>query len=213
MSSARGTAKVLGDELAAERESVAGAVDQGEQLELIEREVADRAAGLDDDDAEAMANLPDAREIEALQAELDCDVYQAVREHRRRQGKGGRKVGSLNRRTREFREYLLRLGPHPGAVLARIYSRPVELLAAELGCDKAAAAQLQVRCAVEALPYVEGKMPVNVNVAVRGDFSLIAGAGTGLFDGIEDGEFDELPELALSQGNQDDSDTERGASE
>ena len=113
----------------------------------------------------------------------------------------------------EFRAFILAQGGHPGVFLQRVMDRPVELLAAELGCDKRDALDRQIRCATELMPYVEGKMPVNVNVAVRGDFSLIAGAGTGLFDGIEDADFDELPQLGFAEENQPVSDAEQGASD
>ena len=197
MSSAGGAAKLLGDAAAATRSAA------GEQASLelgeAERAIAE-AAGLDGDQVDQLG-LPEASEILDLQRELDCDVYAAVREHRRRQGKGGRKLGSPNRRNAEFRKFILSQGGHPGVFMQRVFDRPTELLAAELGCTKQEALDRQIRCASELLPFVEGKMPVNVNVAVRGDFSLVAGAGTGLFDGIEDGEFDELPQLGFAVEN------------
>lgn len=200
MSSAGGAAKLLDDAAAAAR----SAGDQVEQLGLelgeAERAIA-AAAGLEGDESPDQLGLPAAAEILELQRELDCDVYAAVREHRRRAGKGGRKLGSGNRRNAEFRAFILAQGGHPGVFLQRVMDRPVELLAAELGCDKQGALDRQIRCATELMPYVEGKMPVNVNVAVRGDFSLIAGAGTGLFDGIDQDD-DELPMLGFAEQNQ-----------
>lgn len=211
MSSTGGAAKLLDDAAAAARST---GVDQVEQLGLelgeAERAIADAAAG---DDAPDQLGLPAAAEILELQRELDCDVYAAVREYRRRQGKGGRKLGSGNRRNAEFRAFILAQGGHPGVFLQRVMDRPVELLAAELGCDKRDALDRQIRCATELMPYVEGKMPVNVNVAVRGDFSLVAGAGTGLFDGLDDGESDELPMLGFAVENAALSEGDRGESE
>lgn len=218
MSSARGTANLLGDELAAERDAVAAAADPGEQLGL---ELGDRAraiaeaAGSSEDDAEVVdrLGLPASEEIEQIQAELQCDVYQAVREHRRRAGQGGRKLGSGNRRNKEFRAFILSQGGHPGVFLQRVYDRPTEQLAAELECSKRDALDRQIRCAVELQPYVEGKMPTTVHHTVRGDFALIAGAGTGLFDGMEEGEWDDVPELAFSEENQPLGESEEGGSE
>ena len=52
--------------------------------------------------------------------------------------------------------------------MAKTYSRPVEVLAAELECSKAEAYALQIKAAAELLPYVEGKMPVQVDVTSGG---------------------------------------------
>jgi hypothetical protein len=58
-------------------------------------------------------------------------------------------------------------GVHPALALARAYSTPVELLAAQLDCSKLEAFQCQMRAAAEVLPYVEGKQPVQVDVRQR----------------------------------------------
>jgi hypothetical protein len=213
VSSARGPEKLLGDQLAADRAARAEASGEQLGLELGEAERAAADALPDLSDSESHLALPDASEIEEIQRELDCDVYAAVREHRRRSGAGGRKLGSGNRRNAEFRAFMLSLGPHPGAVLARIYGQPVDVLAASLGCSKEAALDKIIRAADIALPFLEGKMPATLNLRVKGDFSLIAGAGTGLFDGIEDADYDELPELGFSSPDQGDSGAQGGASE
>lgn len=85
----------------------------------------------------------------------------------------GRPAGVRNKRTEEVRGYLLSRYAHPLEVLAQYYSRPVDALSAELGCTKKEAAFLQVRAAAEVAPFVEGKMPVQVDVTTRGDFSLL----------------------------------------
>jgi hypothetical protein len=214
VSNPRGDAKVLGEAIAPAKAAIEAAhADQAEQLDMLgdqERAVAD---ALPEEETPDQLGLPDAGEILEIQRELQCDVHQAVREHRRRSGAGGRKIGARNKRTAEFRRFLLNQGGHPGVFLQRVQDRPTELLAAELGCSKEKALDKQIRAASELLPYVEGKMPVNVNVAVRGDFSLVAGAGTGLFDGIEDAEFDEDPQLGFHEEKQDDSGDGEGVSE
>jgi len=85
----------------------------------------------------------------------------------------GRPVGVRNKRTEEVRSYILSRYPHPLEFMAQCYSRPVDMLAAELGCTKKEAAFLQIRAAGEALPYLEGKMPVAIDLATKGDFNLL----------------------------------------
>lgn len=85
----------------------------------------------------------------------------------------GRPAGALNKRNAKFREQLLALAPHPALALARAYSTPVELLAAQLGCTKLEAAQLGIRAAAELLPYVESKQPVAVAVKHAHDVVLV----------------------------------------
>ena len=206
----------MSEALAPAREAVTAAADQAkaEQLDLLGDQGKAAIEDLPDlSDAEDYLPLPDRAEIMAIQREIGGDIQQAVHEHRRRGGKGGRKAGSSYRRSKEFRAFMLSLGPHPGAVLQRLMGQSTELLAHQLGCSKEKAADKQIRIAAELMPYFEGKMPVSVNLTVKGDFSLVAGAGTGLFDGIEDAEFDELPELGFSERNQDDSADDKGASE
>lgn len=205
MLSAGGVAEILSDAAAAARDRAAG---QGLQLGL-ELDEAGRAAldvlDLDQVDDEDRLGLPHSAEIQEIQRELDCDVYHAVREQRRRSGAGGRKLGSVNRRNKEFRDFVLAQGGHPGLFLQRVFDRPTEQLAAELGCTSDQALDKQIRCAAELLPYLEGKMPAVVHHHMKGDMALLVAPGTGLFDGIEDGEYDELPTLGFSEGNQDDS--------
>lgn len=132
---------------------------------------------LTDDDA--YAALPDAAEVLEIQLEQGGDVAMAVHEWRRRQGKGGRKAGAVNKRSADFQRWALGFGPHPAKTLQRFQARSAEQLAAELGCDKLDAARLQIRCAETMMPYFEGKMPVKVDVTVNGDLQLDLG---GFFD-------------------------------
>lgn len=218
MSNARGSAKILGEAMApakAELEADRAAA-EGEQLDLLgdqARAIAEAVPDLDPEEEADQLGLPDASEILEIQREQGGTVYQAVAEHRRRSGAGGRKKGSRNKRTAEFRQFILSQGGHPGVFLQRIFDRPTEVLAAELGCSKEKALDKQIRASSELLPYVEGKQPVNVNVAVRGDFSLVAGAGTGLFDGIEDADFEELEQLSFTEEKQADSSDQGEASD
>lgn len=219
MSNAGGTGEIsVAAALAAE--AAAARVARGEQQELElgaeARSIAEAAGELDGGAADRpdLLGLPDAEEIAEIMRELDVDVYQAVREHRRREGKGGRKKGSQNRRTSEFRKFVLASGGHPGIFLQRVYDRPTQLLAAELGCTKKEALDRQIRCASELMPYVEGKQPATVNLAVKGDMVLQVAEGTGLFDGLDDlddADFDELPQLGFAEANQavDDDEGER----
>lgn len=108
----------------------------------------------------------------------------------------GRPAGATNKRTEEVRRYLLSRYAHPLEVLAQIYSRPVDALAAELGCTRVEALAAQVKAAAEVAPYVEGKMPVAVDMAVRGDFTL---AIEGL--NASAGEIEELRLLSFQPGD------------
>lgn len=206
----------VGDALAADAAAVRASVGVQQQLELGDeaRAVAEAAGEIEAEAERAdLLGLPDAEDVQAIMAELDCDMMQAVREHQRRQGKGGRKKGSLNRRNAEFRKLILASGGHPGVFLQRVYDRPVQQLAQELGCTKKEALDRQIRCAGELLPFIEGKMPATVNLSVRGDMVLQAAMGTGLFDDLDDADFDELPALAFAEENQPLGEGEEGRSE
>lgn len=169
MSKARGSGDFFGEQLAGEMAGERAAFEAdlaaagGEQVGL----------PIDLSDSDRHHSLPDAEEVLAIQDELDCDMAAAVREHRRRSGAGGRKKGSRNKRNDDFARYLLQFGPHPGITLMRIQGRPVELLAAELGCDKLAAAHLQARAASELMPFMESKMPVKADVALHGQVTWV----------------------------------------
>lgn len=164
MGGASGMAKISGEAMAAAR---AAAADAGD--------VPDAAPELDLGASEEHLGLPDASEVLAIQAEMGGDIGAAVIEWRRRAGKGGRKRGAVNRKSADFARYLLQFGPHPGVAMMRTIARPVEMLAAELGCDKLEAASLQQRAAAELLPYFESKKPVAVDLGGAAHMTLILG--------------------------------------
>ena len=76
----------------------------------------------------------------------------------------GRPAGAVNKRTAAMADYLLKRYPSPLQALAETYSRSVHDLAAELGCSRLEAFQLQVRAATELAPYRHGKMPVSIDL-------------------------------------------------
>jgi hypothetical protein len=130
-------------------------------------------------EARDLCALDDPEQLELIRDQVpgrDARTAVAVAERRGR----GRPVGALNRRNQKFREQLLAIsgGLHPGLVLARAYSTPVELLAAQLECTRAEAFGFQLRAAIEAMPYVESKMPTAIAVKASHDAVLImAGEG------------------------------------
>lgn len=135
---------------------------------------------------DAYVSLPDAAEIVQLQIANGGDLHRAIAEHRRMKGEGGRKAGSKNRQNRAFQEYLLQFGPQPGVTQMRFLGRSAEQLAAELGCSKLEAAQLQIRCDDNLLPYFASKMPVAVAHRFEGDVTINFFEGAaGAIDGGE----------------------------
>ncbi|MFN7027850.1 MAG: hypothetical protein ACK4PC_00625 [Sphingopyxis sp.] len=148
----------------------AKASSKGEQLPLLPDGGAPVVPDLAESDA--YVSLPDAAEIVQLQLANGGDLHKAIVEHRRLKGAGGRKAGSKNRQNLEFQRYLLQFGPQPGVTQMRFLGRSVEQLAAELGCTKLQAAQLQIRCDDNLLPYFASKMPVAVDVRHRGDVTI-----------------------------------------
>jgi hypothetical protein len=71
--------------------------------------------------------------------------------------RGGRPPGARNRRTEEWVEYLLSRYRSPLVVLAETYSRPADVLAAELGITRAEAFAMQLTAARELAPYVHAR--------------------------------------------------------
>ena len=131
------------------------------------------------DQARDLAALPDAEQLELIRDRLPGrDAGAAVVVDRRR-GRG-RPPGARNRRTAKFRDQILAMGPHPAIALQRAYSRPVELLAAELECTKLEAFGVQVRAAAELLPYVEGKQPVTVDLRQHHDAVIVMAGAPGV---------------------------------
>ncbi|MBR9970821.1 hypothetical protein [Magnetospirillum sulfuroxidans] len=95
----------------------------------------------------------------------DMPADQAARRQAVQSAKRGRATGSQNTLTTKVRAVLLkRYGVHPLEVLFQTFSRPTEDLAVQLGCKNEEAYKLQLLAAREALPYVQGKAPLEVRV-------------------------------------------------
>jgi hypothetical protein len=125
-------------------------------------------------EARDLCALPDPEQLDLIRDAVpgrDPRTAAAVAERRGR----GRPPGALNRRNVKFREQLLAIsgGMHPGLVLARAYSMPVEQLAAVLDCPKAEAFGFQLKAAVELLPYMESKQPTAVAIKSSHDLVLV----------------------------------------
>jgi hypothetical protein len=143
--------------------------------------------------------LGDAEAIEAARdLRPDRDAGHAVQAVR----KAGRPKGASNKRTGQLRDYLLSRYAHPLEVLAQAYSRPVETLAAELGCSKVEAFGLQVRAAAELAPFIESKMPVAVGIDARGTVQLVIHGGEAAGGAVIDAEGVTLGGLSAMLQNQ-----------
>ncbi len=63
----------------------------------------------------------------------------------------------------------------------------MDVLAAELGCTRLEALQLQQRAAAELMPYFEGKMPVTIDMTARSDVHLVVpGLNAPLTDDLQE---------------------------
>lgn len=98
----------------------------------------------------------------------------------------GRPPGSRNKRTDEMVDYLLARYQSPLVVLAEIYSRSLDVLVAELGCEKIEAFRLQVEAARNLAPYVHQKQPVAVEIDPSGVVRLIIETGARQIAGAGD---------------------------
>ncbi|MFZ4687864.1 MAG: hypothetical protein ACOYLS_01370 [Polymorphobacter sp.] len=145
---------------------------------------------------EQLLPLGDALAIEAARdGRADRNAGHAVEAVRA----AGRPKGATNKRTAAWRDYLLSKYAHPLEVLAQAYSRPVETLAAELGCTKLEAFTAQVKAAAELAPFIESKMPIGVAVDARGTISLVIhGADSG--EAVEGGSAWGLSAMLQNQG-------------
>ncbi|SFR86628.1 hypothetical protein [Sphingomonas jatrophae] len=109
-----------------------------------------------------------------------------------RETKRGRPAGSRNKRTDEFKRYILGFGQHPALTLMQIQATPPEVLMEASKRDKVfsvnkegklvsyeetmsyeAAQALRVRCAEGLLPYLESKMPTAVDMTFSGVADLV----------------------------------------
>lgn len=116
----------------------------------------------------------------------------------REPGRRGRPPGATNKSTGAMREFILSRYRHPALVLAETYSRDTGDLAAELGCTRHEAFKLQKDAAAELLPYVQGKMPVEVQVTSNVPVLMLADPSSWL-QGDQAGEGGGLPDLGAMQ--------------
>lgn len=127
----------------------------------------DQLASQRDAGAAAQLDLLDApspEDVVCARAELSPTASEIeVINHAR--ARRGRRPGSTNRRTEDFRRFLLSHGRHPALVLMEIANTPQELLieaSRKAGDGKRVltygeATGLRARCAEGLLPFVEGK--------------------------------------------------------
>lgn len=102
-----------------------------------------------------------------------------VLEHARK-GRG-RPKGARNRRTEDFRRYVLQFGRHPALTMMEIQNTPAEVLmerskALDVPKNRLsynAAQALRLRAAEGLMPFIESKQPVAVELSADGDFNLI----------------------------------------
>lgn len=154
-----------------------------------------------------------AEEIAAAQDELGPNAGLVSVMRKAREGKGGRKPGSRNRRTEDFARYLRQFGRDPAITLMQIQSSsPEELVARSKLLDPVKrqmsygdAESLVIRCAEALMPYMHSKKPVAVDVSIDGDFNLLIpglnineadaqSAANGTF--VLDAQYDEVAEEA-----------------
>jgi hypothetical protein len=117
----------------------------------------------------------EASEVEETQLPLEglgLPVTDAVVRIRERTGKPGRPLGARNRRTEEMANYLLSKYAHPLERLAQIWSTGTEELAVSLGCSKQEALVEQRLAITAALPYLQPKLPLAVDLTNRKEIRL-----------------------------------------
>jgi hypothetical protein len=102
-----------------------------------------------------------------------------VLEHARK-GRG-RPKGVRNRRTEDFRRYILGFGRHPALTMMEIQNTAPEVLIErskmldppKRRLSYGDAQQLRLRAAEGLMPFIESKQPVAVELTADGDFNLI----------------------------------------
>lgn len=124
-------------------------------------------------DAETqLALLPDMRaQPETGDSGRQEPEFQAATGERTR----GRPPGSRNKRTAEMVRYITSRYGSPLERLAQIYSADPHCLALTHGIKVAEALDLMKSAAIAALPYIEQKRPVAVDLAGKGTLQLIIG--------------------------------------
>lgn len=89
----------------------------------------------------------------------------------------GRPAGSRNKSTQEWVDFIVTRYRSPLLFLAETYTRPVEQLAAELGCDRETAFKHQREAAAGLAPYLHQKQPLAVTVDAKGVVQLVIHKG------------------------------------
>lgn len=153
---------------------------------LVEQAAAHEAEQLD------LLGVPDAETLVEAREALgrEAGSLAVLAEARKR----GRPKGVRNRRTDDFRKYILGFGQHPAITLMQIQNTPEEVMveqSAAMDPPKRRmtigdAKQLRARCAESLLPYIEGKQPVRVDMSFSGVADLIIEGVTHTRDELAD---------------------------
>lgn len=142
--------------------------------------------------------------------------------HAREAKRRGRPPGARNKRTDDFKRYLLGFGQHPAITMMQIQSTPPEILIEASQQPKvhsfrkdgtenivtermtyAEAQSLRIRCAEGLLPYLESKKPVAVDMTFSGVADLIIQGVThtdGEIEEMLEGDFREIQDEEIGNG-------------
>lgn len=114
-----------------------------------------------------LPSLPDAHDLETCRGADGRLDGEAVR----RFGPG-RPKGARNKRGEALGRLVIQQHGDPVMFLASIYGRPLDQVQQLAACSRKEALHLQLLAAREVAPFVHGKMPVAVDLNVRGDMVL-----------------------------------------
>lgn len=171
MSTETGDAKVIADIVSEGKELVEAARHDAEQTDMFD---------------------PTPEEILEARERLGPNAGNLAVLRDARERKRGRPPGAKNRRTDDFKRFILSFGKHPAITLMEIQSTPAEVLVEnsrrlrrrrrkangiEIDVMQTMSYQdalsLKMRAAEGLMPYLESKKPVDVNLDLPGDFNLI----------------------------------------
>lgn len=151
--------------------------DKGEKMGLAAAVELTRAESVVERAAEQLSLLPSPVAVE-MAADQDGEGEIAQRRG------PGRPPGSRNKRTEEWCDFILSRYRSPLLFLAEAYSRPVEVLAAELGCSNLDAFKAQKSAAEALAPFMHQKQPVAVEISETGVVQLILETSSTLPAGV-----------------------------
>lgn len=153
---------------------------------------------------------PTPEEIAEAREDLGPDAGRLTVLRHARERRRGRPKGSRNKRTDDFAKYILGFGQDPAITLMQIQSTPEEVLIensrrtvkkllksgaiVEVEVETLtyeAAKSLRIRCAEALMPFIHSKMPVAIDMNIRG-VDVIEEAPRQLTDQAVDGEFVEV---------------------